>query len=126
MMRLCLRLQRKIHLAFSISETGAGAVADLRCMAYELTHCGQTGLLLVQLLLMQQLLALAAQGSLRCGEMPQTGRSITSERIESKLPASERTMSPTKPKYTLGFTAADRGHSRLHVVNLYDRVPPTS
>lgn len=31
---------KKKHLAFSISETGAGAVADLRCMAYELTHCG--------------------------------------------------------------------------------------
>jgi hypothetical protein len=50
----------------------------------ELTDCGLSALLPTQRILTQHFLALAAQGVLRRGEIPQTGRSITSERIDSK------------------------------------------
>jgi hypothetical protein len=53
-------------------------------MLGEFTVCGQTGLLPTQRMLTSHLLALAAQDSLRCGEIPQTGRSVTSERVDSK------------------------------------------
>lgn len=39
-------------------------------------QCGLSGLLQVRRVLVQQLLALAAQNSLRCGAVPQTSRSI--------------------------------------------------
>ena len=66
-------------------ETGAGAIADLRCGTPELTQRGLFGLLQVRRVLAQQLLEFVVQNSLRSGDFPQTSHSNTPRWVESKL-----------------------------------------
>jgi hypothetical protein len=58
--------------------------ADLRCTVHEFTHCGQSRLLHVQLLLTQHFFAVASSLSQRRSLCRQSGRSTLSILADSK------------------------------------------